>query len=1104
MSEAPERIRLKSGEEGLLSRSISMPAQINWQVAVFAALIVVAATMRFWDLGSRALHHDESLHVWTAWKLFQGEGYEHQAWMHGPFQFFGTAFTFLLFGVSDYTARVFPAIFGSALVALPFFLRRRLGTAGALLAAAGIAFSPTLLYFSRFARNDIYIAFFTLGIVISLWRYIDERKPLFLYLGAGLLALSFATKESTFLQVAVLLVFLSVWMAVHFWRQIWERNKPDVFIASLALAGALALWAGVLVGIALDASAFVAMAVAVGVLVAAPPVAIAALWPFTRRWRERIGLNDWHPAADFIIVLGTLSLPQFSAGLQVPLEGVFDITVDSPSAGHILGIATPLNLDKGASWIVLGLIAATAVVGLRWNWRVWAIAAAAFYVPYALLYTSFFTSPDGFASGIWGSVDYWLEQQDVRRGDQPWFYYLMLLPTYEFLALIIAAPALFYYAIKGDVFRRFLVFWAIAVFVAYTLAAEKMPWLSVNTTVPVILLAAVGLGHVLTSGAPQRATRWIEPYGRPLAAGALGLAVVALGVFGPASGPWMALRVLLMIAASFGILWLLLSVNPEQVAPPARGRQRRRAARPSEPVRLRQVAVVGSSVIVGGLLALTLFVGVRLTYQLGDVPRELLVYTQTSPRVPDVVGSIETAGVNSGLEQNLPVVIDGGIEPWMWYLRDYKQITFTHVGQRFEPPPGAVVLVLASDDAAIQPYADQYQEPARFPLRWWFPEFETYKTLPTDSLAEFAEEFVGSLFRASTWDNWWDYFRDRRPPNSPPVPEDALGRLEMVAYFPKEYQVQVPTVPPEQPPATETVPPPSLPELQKLPVGLVLGQFGTEPGAFNQPAGLTIDSAGNLYVTEVANHRVQKFDPEGNFVAQVGGKGESNGRFNEPWGVATDAEGNVYVADTFNHRIQKFDANLNFLLAWGKPATSLDNPEPDAFWGPRDVAVDGNGDIWITDGGTGRVVKYGPDGRFIEAFGGMGDAPGQFVEPVGIEITAEGDILVADSGNRRVQRFDAAFHFLAEYAIPGWLYVDAIVKPYIALLPDGGLIVSDPTQNVLFRLDADGVPVATLDAEDAPLVIPRGVAFDSRGYVYVAEAGLHQVRQLLVTDLAPE
>ena len=143
----------------------------------------------------------------------------------------------------------------------------------------------------------------------------------------------------------------------------------------------------------------------------------------------------------------------------------------------------------------------------------------------------------------------------------------------------------------------------------------------------------------------------------------------------------------------------------------------------------------------------------------------------------------------------------------------------------------------------------------------------------------------------------------------------------------------------------------------------MLGQPGSGPGSFNEPAGLTIDSQGNLYVTDILNHRVQKFDAEGKFLAQVGGNGSGEGQFNEPWGVAVDLEGNLWVADTFNHRIQKFDPDFNFLLAFGVPATSQVDPESDAFWGPRDVAIDPEGNIWVADTGTARMVKYGPDGR---------------------------------------------------------------------------------------------------------------------------------------------
>src|SRR3990172_826037 len=135
MSQATEAIALPRADAGL-GRLAAVRLRVGWEVAAYAALIMVAAGLRFFDLGSRALHHDESLHAWTAWKLFAGQGYEHVPWMHGPFQFFGTAFTFFLFGDSDYAARILPALFGAALVAVPFFLRNPLLTVRALFSAA--------------------------------------------------------------------------------------------------------------------------------------------------------------------------------------------------------------------------------------------------------------------------------------------------------------------------------------------------------------------------------------------------------------------------------------------------------------------------------------------------------------------------------------------------------------------------------------------------------------------------------------------------------------------------------------------------------------------------------------------------------------------------------------------------------------------------------------------------------------------------------------------------------------------------------------------------------------------------------------------------------
>ncbi len=94
------------------------------------------------------------------------------------------------------------------MVLLPYFLRGRLGRGGGLLAASMLAFSPSMLYFSRFMRNDIYIVFLTILLVISLWRYMEEGRARYLYLGAAALGLSFATKEVSYITVAIWGVFL--------------------------------------------------------------------------------------------------------------------------------------------------------------------------------------------------------------------------------------------------------------------------------------------------------------------------------------------------------------------------------------------------------------------------------------------------------------------------------------------------------------------------------------------------------------------------------------------------------------------------------------------------------------------------------------------------------------------------------------------------------------------------------------------------------------------------------------------------------------------------------------------------------------------------------
>src|SRR3989304_2652319 len=109
-----------------LDRLLAMRLAVNWEVAAYATILFAAFALRFWDLGSRALHHDESIHAQWSWGLLQGN-YNHSPVFHGPFYYHIQGLVFFLFGATDYTSRVSAAFFGTALVVLPLLMRRRLG-----------------------------------------------------------------------------------------------------------------------------------------------------------------------------------------------------------------------------------------------------------------------------------------------------------------------------------------------------------------------------------------------------------------------------------------------------------------------------------------------------------------------------------------------------------------------------------------------------------------------------------------------------------------------------------------------------------------------------------------------------------------------------------------------------------------------------------------------------------------------------------------------------------------------------------------------------------------------------------------------------------------
>jgi uncharacterized protein (TIGR03663 family) len=188
------------------------------EILAYVGLTAIALALRLLDLGDRPFHHDESQDAYFSW-LFRTQGeYTYQPILHGPVRFYLTAAMYLLFGDTDATARLAPALMGTLMVPLCWLLRGQLGRVGAFASAAALTFGPTYLYYSRFAREDIYVACLTLALIAVTARFLERPRAYQPAVIGALVALSFATKESTFITVFVAGTFLLLALAMQLRR----------------------------------------------------------------------------------------------------------------------------------------------------------------------------------------------------------------------------------------------------------------------------------------------------------------------------------------------------------------------------------------------------------------------------------------------------------------------------------------------------------------------------------------------------------------------------------------------------------------------------------------------------------------------------------------------------------------------------------------------------------------------------------------------------------------------------------------------------------------------------------------------------------------------
>ena len=299
MADAPEPA-VQTVKSSFLDRPVVSFLRIDWEVAIWIMIFLVGAIARFVMLDARAMSHDESLHSLYAYYLYANGNYDHNPMMHGPFRYHLTAFMYFLFGDSDYTARMAPAFFGLGVIGMVYLLRAYIGRLGAIMAGVMVTISPSLLFHSRYIRDDIFMAFFTLVWIYGAFRYLDTRRMRYLVVMVAGMAFGFATMENHFIHGAIIGAFF---VGLALWQIVGHRWLTWMAIP-LMLGGAL-WWALH----EQQQDLFGMICLAMGAVIACVPLVMGL--------RGRWHLLRTSDAADLAVIMLTLVLPFMAAFLHV-------------------------------------------------------------------------------------------------------------------------------------------------------------------------------------------------------------------------------------------------------------------------------------------------------------------------------------------------------------------------------------------------------------------------------------------------------------------------------------------------------------------------------------------------------------------------------------------------------------------------------------------------------------------------------------------------------------------------------------------------------------------------------------------------------------------
>ncbi len=275
--------------------------------------------------------------------------------------------------------------------------------------------------------------------------------------------------------------------------------------------------------------------------------------------------------------------------------------------------------------------------------------------------------------------------------------------------------------------------------------------------------------------------------------------------------------------------------------------------------------------------------------------------------------------------------------------------------------------------------------------------------------------------------------------------------------------------------------------------GAYVSQFGTlgaGNGQFNYPTDIAIDSGGNIWVVDEQNNRVQKFNSAGTYQSQFGTAGSGNGQLNSPFGIAIDSSDNIFVTDMYNCRVEKFNSAGTYQSQFGSCGTGNSQ-----FDHPAGIAIKpSDSSIYVVDEYNQRVQQFTSGGVYSTQFGSLGSGNGQFSYPMDVDVDASGNVFVADFWHRKIQKFNSSHTWVSNIGSTGDEASKLVGAQGVEVDGSGNVFVLDANSDKVVKYNSAGVYQISFGTTGlTELRYPAAVAKAPDGTIYSIDSAKAKV-----------